>query len=68
MKYRVPIEQDEDGVFVTRVPSLPGSISQGKDAVDGHHASLEKHDKPVPPAIDEETGRRIREFWKGNVR
>ena len=29
MKYRVLIEQDEDGVFVAEVPSLPGCISQG---------------------------------------
>jgi hypothetical protein len=30
MKYRVIIEQDEDGVFVAEVPALPGCISQGK--------------------------------------
>ena len=30
MKYRVLIEQDEDGVFVAEVPSLLGHISQGK--------------------------------------
>ena len=30
MKYRVIIEQDEDGMFVVEVPSLPGCISQGK--------------------------------------
>ncbi|MGH8609993.1 MAG: type II toxin-antitoxin system HicB family antitoxin, partial [Gammaproteobacteria bacterium] len=30
MKYRVLIEQDEDGVFVADVPALPGCISQGK--------------------------------------
>ena len=29
MKYRVIIEQDEDGMFVAEVPSLPGCISQG---------------------------------------
>ena len=28
MKYRVLIEQDEDGVLVAEVPSLPGCISQ----------------------------------------
>jgi predicted RNase H-like HicB family nuclease len=27
MKYRVLIEQDEDGMFVAEVPSLPGCIS-----------------------------------------
>ncbi len=29
MKYRVLLEQDEDGIFVVQVPSLPGCISQG---------------------------------------
>ncbi len=64
VKYRVLIEQDEDGVFVARCPSLPGCVSQGKtrkealvnikDAIDGYVASLKKHREPVPPAIDEE--------------
>ena len=64
MKYRVTIEQDEDGVFVAKVPSLPGCISEGKtrketlanikDAIDGYIASLEKHHEPIPPSIDEE--------------
>jgi antitoxin HicB len=30
MKYRITIEQDEDGIFVVQCPSLPGCISQGK--------------------------------------
>jgi predicted RNase H-like HicB family nuclease len=64
MKYRVLIEQDEDGVFVAEVPSLPGCISQGqtrqealenvKEAIAGYLESLQKHDEPVPPAITEE--------------
>jgi antitoxin HicB len=64
MRYRVLIEQDEDGVFVVRCPSLPGCVSQGKtrkeaitnikDAMDGYLASLKKHREPIPPAIDEE--------------
>ena len=29
MKYRVLVEQDEDGVFVAEAPSLPGCVSQG---------------------------------------
>ncbi len=29
MKYRVLIEQDEDGMYVAEAPSLPGCISQG---------------------------------------
>jgi len=64
MKYRVLIEQDEDGVFVAEVPSLPGCISQGytraqvhiniQDAIAGYLESLRQHDEPVPPSIYEE--------------
>ncbi len=64
MKYRVIIEQDEDGVFVVECPSLPGCISQGKtrdealaniaDAIQGYLTSLAKHNEPIPPAIIEE--------------
>jgi predicted RNase H-like HicB family nuclease len=64
MKYRVLVEQDEDGVFVAEVPSLPGCISQGqtrhealeniKEAISVYLESLQKHDEPVPPAISEE--------------
>ena len=64
MKYRILIEQDEDGVFVAECPSLPGCVSQGKtrsealdniqDAIKGYIESLKKHDEPVPPAINEE--------------
>ena len=64
MKFRVIIEQDEDGVFVANCPTLPGCISQGKtraeaqaniaDAIKGYLESLAKHDEPIPPAITEE--------------
>jgi antitoxin HicB len=64
MKYRIIIEQDEDGIFVAECPALPGCISQGKtrkealeniqDAIKGYLESLKKHDEPVPPSIDEE--------------
>lgn len=64
MKFRVLIEQDEDGVFVATCPSLPGCVSQGRtrdearanvqDAMAGYLASLKKHGDPVPPPIDEE--------------
>jgi len=64
MKYRVIIEQDEDGMFVAECPALPGCISQGKtraealenikDAISGYLASLRKHDEPIPPPIEEE--------------
>lgn len=64
MKYRVLIEQDEDGFFVAECPSLPGCVSQGKtreeavaniqDAIKGYIESLRKHDEPIPPRIEEE--------------
>ena len=64
MKYRVLLEQDEDGVFVAEVPSLPGCISQGKtreqavenikEAIALYLESLAAHGEPVPPPITEE--------------
>ena len=64
MKYRVLIEQDEDGVFVVEVPALPGCISQGKtrgealaniqEAIAVYLESLKAHGEPVPPPIQEE--------------
>jgi len=64
MKFRVIIEQDEDGVYVVSVPELPGCISQGKsreealvnikDAISGYLSSLRKHNEPIPPSIEEE--------------
>jgi predicted RNase H-like HicB family nuclease len=64
MKYRVLIEQDEDGVFVVEVPALPGCISQGKtreealvniqEAIAVYLESLKAHDEPIPPPIQEE--------------
>lgn len=64
MKFRVIIEQDEDGIFVAQCPTLPGCISQGRtrqeavanitDAINGYLESLKKHGEPIPPAISEE--------------
>ena len=64
MKYRVYIEQDEDGIFVATCPALPGCVSQGRtrveatenvrEAVEGYLRSLKKHGDPVPPSISEE--------------
>ncbi|MFQ5891994.1 MAG: type II toxin-antitoxin system HicB family antitoxin [Candidatus Methanofastidiosia archaeon] len=63
-KLRILIEQDEDGVFVARCPTLPGCVSQGntrkkalkniEDAIHGYVESLKKHNEPIPPGIDEE--------------
>lgn len=65
MKFRVLVEQDEDGVFVAECPALPGCISQGStrkesleninDAIKGYLESLKKHNEPIPPSIFEET-------------
>jgi antitoxin HicB len=64
MKFRVLIEQDEDGIFIASVLELPGCISQGKtrkeamsniqDAIHGYLVSLKKHNEPIPPSIMEE--------------
>ena len=64
MKFRVLIEQDEDGMFVAEVPSLPGCISQGRtredairnaqEAIVAYLESLKAHGDPIPPAIEEE--------------
>jgi antitoxin HicB len=64
MKYRVLIEQDEDGMYVAEVPSLPGCISQGqtreeavenvREAIAAYLESLEAHGDPIPPPITEE--------------
>lgn len=64
MRYRVLIEQDEDGVYVADVPALPGCVSQGKtrtevignikEAIAVYLESLQAHGEPVPPSISEE--------------
>lgn len=64
MKYRILIEQDEEGAFVAECSALPGCISQGgtrkealkniQDAIQGYLESLKKHNEPVPPSIHEE--------------
>ncbi len=64
-RYRVLIEQDEEGVFVAECPALPGCVSQGRtrdealanvrDAIAGYLESLRKHNEPIPPSIWEAT-------------
>ena len=64
LRFRVLIEQDEDGAFVVECPNLPGCVSQGKtreealtnirDAIQGYLTSLAKHGEPIPPPICEE--------------
>ena len=64
MKYRVFIEQAEDGEFVAEEPALPGCISQGytrkealrniQEAITVYVESLKAHNEPIPPSIYEE--------------
>lgn len=64
MKFRVLIDQDEDGVFVAQVPSLPGCITQGatrqeavsnvQEAIAAYLESLNEQGEPIPPSISEE--------------
>jgi predicted RNase H-like HicB family nuclease len=64
MKYRVQIEQDEDGMFVATCPALPGCVSQGRSRTEAHEnireavelylESLSEHGDPIPPGIEEE--------------
>lgn len=64
MKFRILLEQDEDGVYIAQCPILPGCVSQGKtrndalenirDAIKGYMDSLEKHNEPIPMPIEEE--------------
>ena len=64
MKFRVLIDQDEDGVFVAQVPSLPGCVTQGEtrkqavsnaeEAIAAYLESLNERGEAIPPSIDEE--------------
>lgn len=64
MKFRVVIEQDEDGKFVASCPTLPGCVSDGdtrdeavanmKDAMEGYLASVLKSGDPIPTPVSEE--------------
>ena len=64
MKYRVLLEQDEEGGFVAEVPALPGCVSQGdtreeavanaREAIAAYLEGLEARGEPVPPPISEE--------------
>jgi predicted RNase H-like HicB family nuclease len=64
VKFRVLIDQDEDGVFVAQVPSLPGCITQGstrqeaisnaQEAIAAYLESLHARGEAIPPTINEE--------------
>lgn len=58
MKYRVIIERDEDGMYLAKVPDLPGCATEGKtrkelmknvkEAIQAYLEALKKHGDPVP--------------------
>jgi predicted RNase H-like HicB family nuclease len=58
MKFRVLLQQDEDGIIVAEVPALPRCISQGptrdvavaniREAIAGYLDSLKAHGDPIP--------------------
>ena len=64
MRFRVLVEQDEDGTFIAEVPALPGCLSDGRtreealrnvrEAIALYLESLEAHGEPIPPPITEE--------------
>lgn len=64
MKFRIVIEQDEDGKFIASCPALPGCVSDGatraeamanvKDAVEGCLASMLKSGDPIPAPLSED--------------
>ncbi len=60
MKYRVIVERDEDGIYVAKVPDLPGCATEGrtkkelminvKGAIQAYLEALKKHGDPIPVA------------------
>lgn len=58
MKFRIQIEQHENGLYVATCPSLPGCVSLGgaraeavknvAEAMQGYVESLDRHGEPVP--------------------
>jgi predicted RNase H-like HicB family nuclease len=65
VKYRIVLEQDEDGVFVAEAPALPGCVTQGdtreqalanaREAVELYLESLRENGEPGPPPMEEAT-------------
>jgi antitoxin HicB len=63
--FKVILEQDEDGIFVARVPELPGCVSDGKtkeealknirEAIEGYMETLRYEGWPLPKVVSEET-------------
>jgi len=64
VKFRVLMDQDEDGFFVAHVPSLPGCVTQGstrpevvanaQEAIAAYLESLNERGEAIPPSTEEE--------------
>ncbi len=62
MKFKVTMYQDEDGVFIAEVPSVPGCVSQGKtreearvNVADAIRGCLEaRRESGLPPVVETE--------------
>ncbi len=58
IQFRVLIERDEDGIYVGKVPDLPGCATEGKtkkelmknmkEAIQAYMESLKRHGDPIP--------------------
>ncbi len=58
IRFTVIVEKDEDGMYVAKVPDLPGCATEGKtkkelmknvkEAIQAYLESLKKHGDPIP--------------------
>ncbi len=58
IRFTVIVEKDEDGMYVAKVPDLPGCTTEGKtkkelmknvkEAIQAYLESLKKHGDPIP--------------------
>ncbi len=63
--FRVIVEQDKGGVYVARVPELPGCLSDGttkdealknvREAIEGYLETMNEEGWHLPKVISEET-------------
>jgi predicted RNase H-like HicB family nuclease len=61
MKFKILIEKDEDGVYIVKVPDLPGCVTEGRtkkealknarEAIRAYLEALKKHKEPVPVEV-----------------
>jgi antitoxin HicB len=64
LKFRIEIEQDEEGKLIATCPPRPGCVSDGdtrdeavaniKDAIEGYLTSVLKSGDPLPTPLSEE--------------